>query len=624
MILFWLAVAVVMGGTVGFLAQKKGRSALLWGLYGLALNVIALVHVILLKPLDDRTWTPMRFGVPEAPQTCPNCGASVRGEAVICRHCRQPLYRSEAGHQPVRQPAEVYQQAAQSELPLGESKPQPEPHRKAKAKVGSDAPSWLDESFARMSWSPEPPPAPEATEPPKAEPEPQPVAQVRVETRPEPRPQFQTKIEPTPEPVAQPMAAKMREPPKVEATSIEPPTAPEPKVEEPKVEKIEKIEQPEIKEAATAAVKAEPSIAQPAQPEAPKAEPKLESAKIEPKIEPVKPPEPTIEAANREPAKPEAATAKPALSIFATARAAFERPRPAPTVEPRMRIGGSQEPKPHRRPTLTADNVRAPLSSDSRSPKAARDRKNGISGEDSHGTLKKVVGLAGLAALIGFLVPFAATFWPNIKTSSSQIASSVGTGTRNNATPPTPAAPAGEDVAVPQLNAPQSSNEQSAALTPPSSPATSTPPTPEAKAEAAPSASATPKKDAGESAPVDLTPPAEVAKPAPEPKKAASKPHVQKPLTQEEFAAMVDRALQKESAEGGAGGDAVLAIQQKLRDRGYDPGSIDGRTGPKTVQAIRAFQRTVGMKPDGKIDMALMERLGIVGPQINAFTENKR
>ena len=74
-----------------------------------------------------------------------------------------------------------------------------------------------------------------------------------------------------------------------------------------------------------------------------------------------------------------------------------------------------------------------------------------------------------------------------------------------------------------------------------------------------------------------------------------------------------------DAAVGSAGGPLVQQVQERLRDRGFDPGSIDGRTGPKTVQAIRAFQESVGMKADGRIDMALMERLGIVGQQLHVF-----
>jgi hypothetical protein len=83
----------------------------------------------------------------------------------------------------------------------------------------------------------------------------------------------------------------------------------------------------------------------------------------------------------------------------------------------------------------------------------------------------------------------------------------------------------------------------------------------------------------------------------------------------------VERSAVQENdpAVGTAGGPLVQQVQEKLRDRGFDPGSIDGRTGPKTVEAIRAYQQSVGLKADGRIDMALMERLGIVGQPLHVF-----
>ena len=32
---------------------------------------------------------------------------------------------------------------------------------------------------------------------------------------------------------------------------------------------------------------------------------------------------------------------------------------------------------------------------------------------------------------------------------------------------------------------------------------------------------------------------------------------------------------------------------------GFDPGGVDGRMGPKTVAAIKAFQKARGLVPDG-------------------------
>ena len=46
---------------------------------------------------------------------------------------------------------------------------------------------------------------------------------------------------------------------------------------------------------------------------------------------------------------------------------------------------------------------------------------------------------------------------------------------------------------------------------------------------------------------------------------------------------------------------SVKQIQIALANAGYNPGSIDGRMGKKTREAIRAFQRANDLAVDGKI-----------------------
>lgn len=44
-------------------------------------------------------------------------------------------------------------------------------------------------------------------------------------------------------------------------------------------------------------------------------------------------------------------------------------------------------------------------------------------------------------------------------------------------------------------------------------------------------------------------------------------------------------------------------IQIALKEAGFDPGSIDGKAGPRTEQAIKEFQRAKGLKIDGKVGL---------------------
>lgn len=45
--------------------------------------------------------------------------------------------------------------------------------------------------------------------------------------------------------------------------------------------------------------------------------------------------------------------------------------------------------------------------------------------------------------------------------------------------------------------------------------------------------------------------------------------------------------------------DERMEMQQRLQDRGFGVEKIDGIIGPQTTEAIRAFQRSVGVEPDG-------------------------
>ena len=50
-------------------------------------------------------------------------------------------------------------------------------------------------------------------------------------------------------------------------------------------------------------------------------------------------------------------------------------------------------------------------------------------------------------------------------------------------------------------------------------------------------------------------------------------------------------------------------LQQALTSRGFSLGDIDGKIGPKTQAAIRAFQKSQGLIPDGYASLMLLQRL---------------
>lgn len=67
------------------------------------------------------------------------------------------------------------------------------------------------------------------------------------------------------------------------------------------------------------------------------------------------------------------------------------------------------------------------------------------------------------------------------------------------------------------------------------------------------------------------------------------------------------RSASSSSARSGE----VLLVQHKLRERGFDPGPIDGIMGSKTRAAIMEFQRSEGMSADGRITSDLNSKLGL-------------
>lgn len=54
---------------------------------------------------------------------------------------------------------------------------------------------------------------------------------------------------------------------------------------------------------------------------------------------------------------------------------------------------------------------------------------------------------------------------------------------------------------------------------------------------------------------------------------------------------------------------SVADVQQGLYDLGYDPGPADGRMGPKTRSAIKAYQKDSGLPANGKLTAGLVQRV---------------
>ena len=55
----------------------------------------------------------------------------------------------------------------------------------------------------------------------------------------------------------------------------------------------------------------------------------------------------------------------------------------------------------------------------------------------------------------------------------------------------------------------------------------------------------------------------------------------------------------------------VMGMQQALKDKGFDPGSVDGVMGPKTTSALRDYQKSENLTTTGRLDGDTRAKLGV-------------
>src|SRR5688572_10816362 len=63
----------------------------------------------------------------------------------------------------------------------------------------------------------------------------------------------------------------------------------------------------------------------------------------------------------------------------------------------------------------------------------------------------------------------------------------------------------------------------------------------------------------------------------------------------------------------GSSGPDVKALQQKLKDLGFDPNGTDGNFGPGTKKAVIAFQQSKGLQADGVVGPGTQAALAAAG-----------
>ncbi len=81
-------------------------------------------------------------------------------------------------------------------------------------------------------------------------------------------------------------------------------------------------------------------------------------------------------------------------------------------------------------------------------------------------------------------------------------------------------------------------------------------------------------------------------------------------LTRREAQPRVEKKESKAKSQSGGFPPSIKQIQTALKNAGFYRGSIDGKMGPKTKEAIKAFQKANGLKADGVVGKKTQLKLG--------------
>jgi peptidoglycan hydrolase-like protein with peptidoglycan-binding domain len=67
----------------------------------------------------------------------------------------------------------------------------------------------------------------------------------------------------------------------------------------------------------------------------------------------------------------------------------------------------------------------------------------------------------------------------------------------------------------------------------------------------------------------------------------------------------------KSGSTAGSSTASIMAVQQALKDKGYDPGPIDGKMNSKTQSALKSFQSASSLPATGVLDSGTANKLGV-------------
>lgn len=84
--------ALLIGLIPAFIAQGKGRSFVLWWIYGALIFIVALPHSLIMKT-DQQSIEKQQLS--EGMKKCPFCAEMIKQDAKVCRYCSRDVVEQE-------------------------------------------------------------------------------------------------------------------------------------------------------------------------------------------------------------------------------------------------------------------------------------------------------------------------------------------------------------------------------------------------------------------------------------------------------------------------------------------------------------------------------------------------